>query len=217
MNEGPTGGGTNEQVRRVTHGDKQRVSDLLVTKLLQKGHAELSALLEDEFLPVESMWINEYTIRSNFDHHVNDQSDTLALEMRAVVGGLAISEESAEELARRALGRQARSGFSLLPETVQITRAEPVQVDEESGVVRFVMDGVALMEADIDEALLLTAIRGRTVDEAMGYMRQALPAEVEPTLTVRPDWMTRVPWLTIRIAVVEREVEERASDALPGA
>jgi hypothetical protein len=215
-NEQGTGGGTTEQVRRVTHGDKQRVSDLLVTKLIQKGHAELSGLLEEEFLPIESMWINGYSIRSNYDHHVDDQSDTLALEMRAVVGGLAVSEESAEEMTRRALARQVRSGFSLLPETVQITRAELVDVDEETGVVRFVVDGVALMEADIDETLLLRAIRGKPVDEAMAYMRQALPAEVDPALSVHPGWMTRVPWLTIRIGVVDREPEQRVGHALPG-
>jgi hypothetical protein len=215
-NERPTGGGTTDQVRRVTHGDKQQVSDLLATKVIQKGHTDLTALLDGEFLPIETMWINESTVRTNFDHHVDDQSDTLAMEMRAVVGGLAVSTEAAEEVARYALRRQVRGGFRLVPETVHVSRGAGVEVNDETGNVRFVMDGVGLMKADIDVPMLLKAIRGRPIDEALAYMRQTLPAEAEPNLTIDPEWMPRVPWMVFRIAVVEREPSEEIARALPG-
>lgn len=216
-NNSATYGGTNEQVKRVTHGDKQRVSDLLVSMLLHRGHTELNSELEGEFLPFGTMWINSYSIRTNYGHHVDDQSDTLALEMRAVVGGLAISEEIATEVGYRALDRQVREGFHLLPETVNITRADLVEVDGETGVVRFVVDAVAIVEADIDVNMLVTAIRGRPVDEAVSYMQQALPMETEPSLTVEPDWLNRVPWMVFRIAIVHRELPESVVDAVPGA
>ncbi len=215
-NESSTHGGTYSQARRVTHGDKQKLNDLLINKLLHKGHDELAARLEGEFLPMESMWINRYTIRTNYDHHVNDLADTLALEMRAVVGGVAISEETAQELTRRALLRQVRGGFHLLPETVHVSRGNDVQVDQDSGAVRFVMDGVALMEADIDVNLLREAIRGRPVEEAITYLNRTLPVERAPVLRVEPGWMRRVPWMPFRILVVRESDVEEASHALPG-
>jgi hypothetical protein len=213
INESATSGGTNTQARRVTHGDKQRAQDLLTEKLIQKGHADLSALLEGEFLPIESMWINPYSVQVNFDHHVNDQSDTLALEMRGVVGGLAISEEDATEVARRALNRQVRGGFHLVPGSAHFGRGEILGIDEETGIVRFAVEGVALIEADIDVPLLRRAIRGRPVDQALAYLRQNLPVEGEPALQVRPDWMIRVPWMPFRIQVVKKE----SAHALSGA
>jgi hypothetical protein len=215
-NEAATGGGTTEQVRRVTHGDKQRVNDLLITKLIQKGHAELSQQLEDEFLPIDTMWINDYSIRTNYDQHVDDVADTLALEMRAIVGGLVVSDSTAQEITRRALSRQVRKGFHLLPDTIQVSRGGLVETDDQTGIVRFLMDGVALMEADIDTGLLQKAIRGRPIDEALAYMRQTLPTEVEPTLSVRPEWMTRVPWLTVRISVVEGDERTEVARAVHG-
>ena len=205
-NESGTVGGTTDQVRRVTHGDKQRVSDLLIAKLIQKAHAELTAELEGEFLPIETMWINQYSIRTNYDHHVNDKADTLELEMRGVVGGVVISQELADEVVRRALERRVRGGFTLVPDSVQITRGTLIEVDPETAAVRFVMDGVALMEADIDARLVQTAIQGRPIDEAEVFLR-SLPAEVRPVLEIEPAWMTRVPWLPFRI-----KVEHRASD-----
>jgi hypothetical protein len=215
-NDAPTTGGTNDQAHRVTHGDKQRVSDLLIEKLIEKGHAELSDLLEDEFLPIETMWINQYTIRTNYDRHVDDVADKLALEMRATVGGVAISEETAQEIAYHALSRQVRDGFHLLPETVHISRGDTATVDPETGRVRFLMDGVALMKVDVDVPTLQRAIRGRSIDEALAYMRETLPTEVEPSLVVQPDWMIRVPWLVFRIAVVEQELGREVTYALYG-
>jgi hypothetical protein len=211
-NSSGTFGGTTDQVRRVTHGDKQNVSDLLIGKLIQKAHAELSAELEGEFMPIETMWINQWSIRTNYDHHVNDKADTLALEMRGVVGGVVVSEELAKEVIQRALERKVRGGFSLVPGSVHITRGTLTEVDPDTAVVRFVMDGVALMEADIDASLLQTAIRGRPVDEAVAYL-ESLPAEVEPVLQVEPAWMIRVPWLPFRISVERRAVGEQAGPA----
>jgi hypothetical protein len=216
-NESGTGGGTTDQVRRVTHGDKQQVSDLLIRKLIQKGYTTVNADLEGEFMPVETMWINQYSIRTNYDHHVNDKSDTLALEMRGVVGGVVVSEETAQEMARRALERQVREGFHLVPDSVHISPGGATEVDPDTGVVRVLMDGVGLMEADIDALLLQSAIRGRPVDEALAYLRRSLPIEAEPTLEVRPEWMLRVPWLSFRISIVsEGDVVTLGDAVAPG-
>jgi hypothetical protein len=216
-NESSTSGGTTSQVYRVTHGDKQVLSDLMMEKLVVKAHSEISAVLEDEFLPIETLQINPYSIRTNYDHHVDDQSDTLALEMRGVVWGLAISEETAEEIVRRALMRQVRGGFHLLPETIHVSRGDLAQVDEETGDVRFLMEGVALMKADVDVRLLQEAIRGRPIDEALTYLRETLPVETEPSLRVHPTWMKRVPWLPFRIGIVETEAGEEVARVLSGA
>ena len=215
-NEVPTRGGTTVQAHRVTHGDKQRVSDLMITRLVQKGYAEISAELEGEFLPIETMWINDYSIRTNYDHHIDDQSDTLALEMRAVVGGMVISQETADEIARRALARQVRSGFTLLPATVHVVRGDVIEVDDQTGNVGFAMEGVGLMKANIDIGLVQRAIRGRPIDEALVYLHQVLPVDVKPSLRVDPDWMARVPWMTFRISVVETAAVEEMAHALPG-
>ena len=215
-NESATGGGSTDQVYRVTHGDKQHLSDLLVERLIAKAHAEISAALEDEFLPIETLQVNPYSIRTNYGHHIDDQSDTLALEMRGVVWGLVISQESAEDIAYRALVRQVRGGFHLLPESIHVSRSDLIQVDEDTGDVRFVMEGVALMKPDVDVRLIQEAIRGRPIDEAVDYLRKTLPVETEPTVDVRPEWMTRVPWLPFRIVVEEQSDEEQVARVLPG-
>jgi hypothetical protein len=216
INDSGTGGGETEQVHRVTHGDKQELRDLLLEKLIARAHAEISAVLEDEFLPIVSMQVNPYSVRENYDHHVDDKSDTLALEMRGVVWGLAISRSVSEEIARRALARQVRGGFTLLPETVHISRGKELTVDLETGDVRFVVEGVALMEAEIDATLIQQAIRGQPIDAAVAYLAETLPTRTPPLLEVEPSWMERVPWLSFRIRIVEDRQMEEVAGVLPG-
>jgi hypothetical protein len=216
LNESSTYGGTSTQAKRVTHGDKQKATDLLEEKLILKAFNEISAELEDEFLPIETLQVNPYSVQTNYDHHIDDQSDTLALEMRGVVWGLVMSEENALAIARRALERQVRNGFHILPETTHFSRGRVLEVDEEELTVRFLVEGVALMEATIDEQLLRKAIVGQPADQALAYLRQALPVEAEPTLEIEPPWMIRVPWMPFRISIAHRERPKDLSYALPG-
>ena len=108
------------------------------------------------------------------------------------------------------LMKQLRGGFHLLPETVHLTRGNEVIVDPEIGDVHFVMEGVALMEADIDVRLVQEGIRGRPLPDALSYLSATLPVETAPTLQIDPPWMTRVPWMPFRISVVD----ERDMDGL---
>jgi hypothetical protein len=48
------------------------------------------------------------------------------------------------------------------------------------------------------------------------YLRQVLPVDAEPTLSVQPDWLTRVPWMAFRISVVETDEAAEVARALPG-
>ncbi|MBN1935710.1 MAG: baseplate J/gp47 family protein [Anaerolineae bacterium] len=216
VNEGWTSGGTSTQSRRVTHGDKQRATDLLWEKLVLKAYNEIVPGLDGEFLPLETLQINPWSVQTNYDHHVDDKSDTLALEMRGSVWGMAMSEEVALEIARRALERQVRGGFHLLPESTHFTVGNVLEVNDETLTVRFVVEGVGLMEADIDQILMRKAIAGRPVDEALAYLRQTLPVELEPTLQVEPEWMIRVPWMSFRIHVVYEPHQQEVARALSG-
>lgn len=216
LNESGTYGGTSTQAKRVTHGDKQNATDLLEEKLILKAFNEITAELEGEFLPIETLQINPYSVQTNYDHHVDDQSDTLAVEMRGQVWGLVMSEESALGIARQALERQVRSGFHILPDTAHFSRGRVLQVDTEELTVRFLVEGVALMEATIDEPLVRKAIAGRPAGEALAYLRQALPVEVEPTLAIDPPWMIRVPWMPFRISIAHQERPKDLPYALPG-
>ena len=131
--------------------------------------------------------------------------------MRAVVWGLAISEDTAQEIARRALLKRVRGGFEVLPETVNISRGAAVEIDDATGNLRFVMDAVALMQAQVDYGLLRQAIRGQPVDQALSYLRETLPVEAEPTLDVHPSWLPRVPLMSFRIHVISGQ---RPGDAM---
>jgi hypothetical protein len=203
-NDEPTGGGTVKQAGMVTLADKERLRALLLQQLQQKAYATMTAELEEsEFMPAESLQV-ELVLIENYDKFVAEVADTLGLEMRIVVSGLVIDEADATPLMRDILYNQVRSGFDLLPETIRLQRGQVVGVREEDRAVQFIMEGTGVMAAHMDVALIQEALRGRTPQDALDYLRTNVPLRAEPQVTLSPEWLPgqRIPWLPLRISVV---------------
>ncbi len=203
-NDEPTGGGTVKQVSMVTPADKERLRALLLQQLQQKAYAAMTAeLAEGQFIPAESLRV-ELILVENYDKFVEEVADTLGLEMRVVVSGLVVDEADAAPLMREMLKNQVRNGFDLLPDTIQLRRGQVVGVREEDRAVQFVMEGSAVMAAHMDVALIREAIRGKTPEFALEYLRAHVPVRAEPQVTLSPEWLPlqRIPWLPLRINVV---------------
>ncbi|MDY7039939.1 MAG: baseplate J/gp47 family protein [Chloroflexota bacterium] len=203
-NDEPTGGGTVKQVGMVTPADKERLRALLLQQLQQKAYAAMTAELdEDEFVPVESLQV-EIILVENYDKFVEEEAETLGLEMRASISGLIIDETDALPLVQEVLRSQLRSGFDLLPETCRLQLGQVTGVREEDRAVQFIVEGTGVMAARMDIPIIQEAIRGRTPEFALDYLRTNVPLRAEPQVDLSPEWLPvkRIPWLPLRINVV---------------
>ena len=203
-NDEPTGGGTVKQAGMVTPADKERLRAALLQQLQQKAYAAMTAELDEgEFVPAESLQI-ELILVENYDKFVAEVADTLGLEMRIVVSGVAINEADAAPLMLEVLRSQVRSGFDLLPETSRLQCGQVIGVRQEDRAVQFNMEGSGVMAAHLDVPLIREAIRGQTPGFALDYLRANVPLRAEPQVTLSPEWLPvqRIPWLPLRINVV---------------
>lgn len=203
-NDEPTGGGTVRQASMVSQDDKDRLRALLLQQLQQKAYDAMTAELDEgEFMPPESLQV-EIILVENYDKFVAEVADTLGLEMRVVVSGVAINEADTAPLMLEMLRSQVRSGFDLLPETRHLQRAQVTGVRQEDRAVQFIMEGTGVMAARMDIPLIQEAIRGRTPEFALDYLRANVPLRAEPQVTLSPEWLPlqRIPWLPLRITVV---------------
>jgi hypothetical protein len=203
-NDEPTGGGTVEQVGMVTPADKARLRALLLQQLQQRAYATMTADLgEGEFVPAESLQV-ELILVENYDKFVEEATDTLGLEMRVDISGMIIDEADAAPLVLEVLRRQVRSGFDLLPETCRLQYGQVIGVRQEDRAVQFIAEGTGVMTTHIDISLIQEAIRGRTPEFALDYLRANVPLRAEPQVILSPKWLPvqRIPWLPLRIDVV---------------
>jgi hypothetical protein len=204
INETPTGGGTVASAGVVTRVDKDRLWSIVLQQMYQQGYSRLAAQLgEQEFIPPESVVVLplEGTFTPSLD---GEQTDQLKLDMRAVVRGTVVGGQYANQLALAALQVKSPAGHRLDPRSLKFVMGKVMGVAEDQAVT-FRMQASGEAVAQIDAQRVAGDVRGLPVEQAQQLLGQQLPLAAEPDVTVSPDWLGRLPWLSFRInvAVVE--------------
>ncbi len=205
-NPEPMEGGSVKQVGMVTTADQERLKDVLLQQLQQAAYSQLSGLLDEgEFLASESVVMGQI-VTEEYDIPVEEQADVLTLEMGVMFRGTAVEEENANSLIRATLEAVASEGFALESQDLQYQRGEIADVED--GKVSFVMKGTGSVMAEIDEAAVKEAIRGKPLELAGKYLSENLRLEEAPVVEVTPTWwLERMPWFSFRINISTQQEE----------
>ena len=215
INPEPTSGVESRDVRVVTQADYDRVRRLLMRQLLDQAYDEMSSgslLDSNEFLLRQSLRI-EAVPKEAYTNLVSEQADTVGLDMRVLVSGLAVDVRDAETVAYVALSRRLPPGYMLVD--ADFKRGEVAEEDIGPGKFTFFITahGYAAVALDADEAV--TLVQGKRLDEARQVLMEELPLAEEPQIALWPHWpdrlqeLERVPLLPLRIAV---EVIPKSND-----
>ncbi|MBC7222707.1 MAG: baseplate J/gp47 family protein [Anaerolineae bacterium] len=198
-NEEPTSGGTMKQVGLVTYADKERLRNSVLQQLRQEGLQRLQGLLEpSEFLLAETLDLT--VLDEVYDPPlVEVESETLRVVMRAEARALAVAEQAANEMTLHALEAAVEGRGQLLPQRVTFTRGSQVTVDESRQRAAFTMQGRGVTVPEMDLDAVRRAVAGLPLEEARAWMQANLPLAEPPRVTLVPNWLGRIPWLTFRI------------------
>jgi hypothetical protein len=195
-----TEGGGVRLARAVTEADQERLRAQVLQQLHVLALAEMeSRLLESEFLARDSLRVAR-VVHETFSHFAGEQSDRLALEIRAELQATAVDETQAVGLVYEELALAVRPGYELVPDSLHFRSGELLGVDGQ-GRVSFLMigEGVIAVRLHLDEPL--QAIAGQETAVALAYLYEQLPLREYPTARVLPDWFGRMPYLPVRIHI----------------
>jgi hypothetical protein len=201
INPGATSGSDATEVRVVIDADRARAREILMRQVLDDAHVRLSdleMLTESELVPRQSLVIQAVP-KEAYTRFIGEQADTVGLELRMLVSGLAVDVENARLVARSVLSQRLPEGYSLVDTWFELGEV----AEEDIGPGRFTIfvtaHGYAAAELDTEGAI--EAIRGRPVDEARQQLVAQLPLAEPPTITIWPEQVNRMPLLPLRISV----------------
>ena len=194
-------GGADRSVKAVSRDDMDRLRDHVVETLFAQAIAEMrSELTNGELLAEESLRMVAI-YEENFSHFVNEETDELTFEMRAELHGTAVNAELAIDLIDEQIVSAVPDGYRLLDDTVNTTLGELQGVDAQ-GRVSLLMNGYALVAAEIRVGDGLERIEGQSVELASYYFEENLPLREEPEVRVWPARFDRMPYLSSRMRTV---------------
>jgi hypothetical protein len=203
-NLSPTTGGESRSFASVTAEDQERLLAIVRGNLQATAYAEMQAQLTDtQLIVIETIRIppeGERQDWTNFSHQIGDITDTLSLDMRAVVEAIAIDDRFARQIIFADLSARKPTQLLLLPETFQYTRGGVIEIQPGNRVV-FNASGQAVITATLNEALLRDQLIGHTREEALYILANAaiLAPDAMPEIHIEPEWLPTLPLLPIRI------------------
>ncbi|PID86008.1 MAG: hypothetical protein CSA11_05565 [Chloroflexi bacterium] len=194
----PTTGGGVRETPAVTEADQERLRSQVLQFLQAASVSEMEAeLSEREFMARDSLRVVNVDSET-FSHFPGEQTNRVALEMRAQVAGTAVNTTDASGIVYEALAAQVPRGHTLVPESIKFASGDVIGVDD-AGRVTFEMIGEAVVAPDLELGEAVEMITGQQPEIAVAYLYQELPLRELPEITVFPNWFNRLPFLSTRI------------------
>lgn len=205
INPQPTTGAEASEVRVVTQADYDRAREQLMQQLLDQAYVEMGDLLE----PTEVLFRQSLLIagipKEAYTHFISEQSDTVGLNMRLLVRGLAVDVDDAEAVAYAALSHRLPPGYTLVD--ARFGLGEVAEEDIGPGWFTFFVNARGIAAAALDTGAAVALVRGQRVDDAREQLLAEFPLSEEPQVMIWPQWperlesLERMPLLPLRISV----------------
>jgi hypothetical protein len=198
INPAPTGGGTIKPVHVVSFEDKDALRQQLSEQLRKTAIAQMEADLgSDAYVAPASVEV--VVLNENFDHLVDDPSDTLTLHVNAVARGMYTSYKDLYKFAESRLLTKFPAGYTVLPGTLKVEADPNARVEGSSVIMRLHSSESGTPQVSTDT--ILKGLTGKSLDEASQLISQRVKLAEPPRIRVNPSWWPRLPWFGFRLAV----------------
>jgi len=199
INPEPTSGADPKDVRMVTQADYDRVRSQLMRQLLDQAYFEMGDLLQSTEVLFRQSLLIVGVPKEAYTRFVSEQADTVGLNMRIQVRGLAVDVGNAQAVGYTYLSRRLPSGYTLVDAHFEL--GEVAEEDIGPGWFTFFVTARGYAAAALDGGAAVALVRGKTVAEAREQLLDQFPLAEEPRITTWPEELKRMPWLPLRIKV----------------
>jgi hypothetical protein len=203
----PTTGGTSLSFVVVTQDDYDRLMGIVRAQLQSRALDEMQENFssDTQVIVIETVHIPQDSLRSDwiiYSHEIGAFSETLTLDMQAVVEALVIDDRFARQIVFARLSAEKPANLVLQPNSFSYTRGTVVSTNAD-GSTTFSASGTALATAQVDTFQIQQTLAGRPLEDAQRLLVRMvnLAPDTTPEITVSPDWFWQMPLLPVRISI----------------
>jgi hypothetical protein len=195
LNLDGVGGGTIKQVNIVAFDDRNHARTKLMADLRSRALGVLqNGEGDNEYIVPAS--VDVIVLGENFDHLVDDPSDTLTMKMDAVASGIYADYTDLQTLEQRRLLTKMPQGYAMLPGTLRV-EADP-NARAEGNAVIIKIRAALLATPNVDSSKLLADIDDKPISEASKLIASRVKLSEPPTIKITPSWWSRMPYFRFR-------------------
>jgi Baseplate J-like protein len=207
INTVPTSGGVNQTYNIVTPEDMELALDNARQYLQATAYSEMQATLsETQIIVIETINLPDEELRNDwvtFSHTMGDITDTLTLNMRAIVEALVIDDRFAQQVVFARLSLQRPPDMLLNPESFLYRRGPVIETDA-NGRTSLQVFGEGIASAQVNTYQLQADLTGRSLEDAQRVI--AATVDITPgsqsQIEIFPEFFGQMPFLPIRINII---------------
>jgi hypothetical protein len=206
----PTTGGTQKNIPAPSLQDQASLRKQLITKL------ERAALDKMQIQLAEGDWIISPTLSlvetssETYFPALGEPGNTLKLAMEAQFQAQVVSDDTLRRLVEPIMDAYTPSGYLGVPNSLAYTQTSlPIQVND--GKTQIKIKATRSVLAQIPQKLVAQSILGRTTSQAEENLLASIPVADQAQINLFPGWWPRMPWLGMRVKVIQTDNYENLS------
>lgn len=201
-----TAGGTEALVASPTTEDVSRLHQRLVSKLMQKAQVELQSALPDGDILITPTITNVEILSETVFPSVGEPANKLELSLKIKVQTQAVSRQTLSMLVNPLMDAHTPTGYSPQADSLDFTELRHPTLGND-GKVYWTIRASRKLSAMITTQQVPEMVRGNTISQSMVRLSSSLPLEEQASIKLIPSWWPRMPFLTMRIAVLQKGVQ----------
>ncbi len=205
LNEEPTSGGTDKEIRFVTVEDQERLRRKVIDTARQEGLIQFNdAKSSSEHIFSET--VRTSLVEERFEQSVDQVSDWLDMRARVSMTALTLDLRDVNVQVAKQLVAE-RGDVEVIAKSLKVELLDAYETDDEMEnqgpcrVVSFHVFAQVRMTPILDPVAIKRELSGMTPDEAESYLAEVLQLEEWPEVILQPSWARTLPRFSWRVSV----------------
>jgi hypothetical protein len=196
-----THGGTDATVSSPTQDDINFLRDRLTNTLRQEALREMQSILPvDDVLISPTLNLLETLVETSTPE-VGAPGIHIDLSLRLKFQSQVVSAEVIRSLVTPVMNSSVSAGYSPILNTLVINQLS-IPTRENDGKAHWTIRAQRNLQADIPISQAIDIVKGVTISQAVVRLNDSLPLAELPNIQLAPSWWPRLPFLSMRIQVI---------------
>ena len=209
-NLAPTTGGTQKSIPAPNLSDQESLRKQLLTQLKYAALDKIQTqIMEGDWIISPTLGIVE-TISEAYFPDVGQPGNNLNLTMEVRFKAQVVSNDLLHQLIEPIMDANTPTGYLKVQSSLFFSQTDRAVVLDD-GKAHFTIMATRTIRADIPESQVTQSVLGVSIPQAVENLAETLPLADQAKISLIPGWWPRMPWLTMRIDVIQTENYENFS------
>jgi hypothetical protein len=198
LNEEPTSGGSDKEVKFVTVEDQDRLRKKMIEMARKEGLIQFSDA-KKSLEHIYSETVRASLVEERFEQSVDQVSEWLEMRARASVTGLAFDLRDVNARVSRQLAGEERGDAELIGDSLKVELLDAYDWGDDW--VSFHLFAQGKVTPVLDAPAIKRELAGMTREEAENYLAESLQLAEWPEVRLEPGWVKTLPRFSWRVNV----------------